>query len=80
MKKNLEESGDNYKDGYILVSIVHAMNLKSFAEKTDNEIIAKSLKSIRKHTDQEINLRAMEIKEESKNITHDFSKMSPENI
>ncbi len=80
VKKNLEESGDNYKDGYILDSIVHTMNLKSFAEKTDNEIIAKSLKSIRKHTDQEINLRAMEIKEESKNIAHDFSKMSPENI
>ena len=76
-KRNLAEGGDNYADGFILQNIVHTMELKSYANKSDDEIIAKSLKTIRKHTDQEINLRAMEVNEASKDKTLDFTHLTP---
>lgn len=80
VKANLEEAGDNYKDGYIIERIVHVMGLKSMKNKTEDEVVVKSLQVIRKHPADSVNLRAMKINEEKKSTTLDISKLLPSRL
>lgn len=80
VKANLEESGDNYKDSYIIERIVHVLGLKTMKNKTEDEIVVRSLQVIRKHPADKISLRAMKINEKKKSTTLDISKLSPASI
>ena len=75
VKANLEEGGDTYRKGLIMETVVHTMKLKSFKNKSDDELVTKSIKTIHSKPDAKINLKALEIRESDSIPKIDFSNL-----
>lgn len=75
IKSNLKEGGEEYSHSFILDKLVHIMNLKSYANKTDDKIVAKALKTIRSKPEAKVNIKAMEIKDNDEIPKINFSKL-----
>ena len=59
VKKNLTEAGEKNPDNLVLNTATRIVRLKSSKDKTEDELIEKTIKEVRKHKDKALSASAM---------------------